>query len=58
MNVWGSVLDVSLLRGDKRFVILGCLVVEFVKGRGLKPRCVSHSDFCGMHKEVLLWTNS
>jgi hypothetical protein len=30
MDVQGSVLDVCLLRGDKCFNILGCVVVKFV----------------------------
>ncbi len=33
MDVWGSVLDASMLRGNKHFDILGCFVVEFVYKR-------------------------
>ncbi len=33
MDVQGSVLDGSLLRGNKRFNILGCFVVKFVEER-------------------------
>ncbi len=33
MDVRGSVLDASLLRGNKCFIILGCFIVKFVEER-------------------------
>ncbi len=39
MDVRGSVLDASLLCGNKRFNILGCFVVEFVEERSETALC-------------------
>ncbi len=42
MNVWGSLLYVSLLRGNNATTSLDVLLSNLCR-RSLKPRCVSHS---------------
>jgi hypothetical protein len=54
MYVRGSVLDASLLRGNKSFDILGCFVVEYVEERFETTLCEPLLDLTVCTKEVLL----
>jgi hypothetical protein len=53
MDVWGSVLDASLLHDNKRFAIFGCFVVEFVKERFETTVCEPLIDLAVCTKQFI-----
>ncbi len=52
MDVWESVLDSSLLGGNKRFDIFGCFVVKFVLKRFETAVCEPLVDLAVCTKKV------